>query len=498
MKKTRKGFLYEILVSTFKIEHLSISEDSIYKTDAIKKSYYYRCKFGEEKSVYTHRSNFLRLFYMALIDEETIFDIESESKNRSSPAQFTHKNALSNAYDFILSLGIHITSLSKDMYLRKEEAKYEIYSVMFSLILCVFPLLYKDKLNEYDDISDAINDMIITINQRYAISYFGNNGYGNTTEFNSVIEMGQNKADCNYFISVNIDEVDIQSVFPVHTASYIKEIKKEIERANIDDNEEKYNALIIGLSPYDPEKDYVYSSEHIERFGNENDEEALYTEEFFLYNIDIDHYNPNRGKIFYIFKLDKSKVNSLYPKARDSDELRKEIIKRGKNEIVKKFESNIEKYYIIILEYIETVLQKITGLDAKKMSSGNVDESIAEIFNIDYKETLKNLKKINYSDFNDFFCSVIIGLIKSFRINTFYPKMVDDMIDKIIKYISKDRISKHIDILKEYINSAEQLLNDITDKNNEIITELIQLKNDVINYEEQLSSGMIKISENNT
>lgn len=453
--KKRKTFLLELLFGIFKNKDVAVDDKRIYKHEKTDKALFGRCTF--EKKVNNNRDDFIKLIRMALLEKDTEYDFNIEGNILKSDHKipcFSQKEALSNSFDFIINQGVRFTSMRKEIYLKTEEANEQIYGIMLVFLLCIFPLYYHDKLSKDDDISAEIHNTVMNINREFSIAFWSSTGYEEAIEDNTVVEDGNSKSECNFFVPVSMNDIGISTICPIHTAFAIRRIENEEEKEDIFDIEYKYNALIIGLMPYDYN---INSVSNYKRIGNiynngyKNDPSVsdLY---FYISDKDFDAIDPNKKNIYFLFKLNIDKFKVFYNNTETSDDLRKAIINSGKVKITEMFKKHIINYCIAIVDYIDDVLHRLSAIDTNKLNEGIVDEKTAVAFNPEFKKPISILKKCKNIDVESYLCLIFKELIANFERFTFFP-LTKDLAQQIVCYVDNNRIGEHRKIILDFIHS---------------------------------------------
>ncbi|HRU98007.1 MAG TPA: hypothetical protein P5092_11335 [Ruminococcus sp.] len=459
MYNIKKSWLQELLIGIYKTDRIKNEDSQIIIEE---KSLLGKCDFSKTKNYGNYYNWFEEMFKLTFIKSDTFFGIDTEGKSckpdnpKKGQIRFKTKDAINNAYKFLTDKGIDFSILSQDEFFNLENCEKIIFKILCIYLKYIFAS--EDNVsanNTVNGTSIVFEEAIPEIEYLLLMEIPTMGKYVHTTEDNSVVESDMNKADCNRYISIGINDLEIpQVVYFLTVNANIKIIKKKEPQKIPEDLIDVFrDRLMRDLSIYDPSRDMVAEYVPIP-MPFEKDDYIIDSPErdFNISEICPDYSEIAKLKIFYLFKMDKDKIGAFYPEVITSYDLRKAIIDKANEKLRIPFLKKIKNYYIDVIDYIEDVLKRILSIDTEKMISGEVDDRIVSAFNIDYDYILEYLERNGVTSEK----SLYLYMMLDRAINEFTKQItlcVDETARQIVKYIDTDRINGHIERLEEFISS---------------------------------------------
>lgn len=454
MYNTRKKCLQELLIGIYKTDRIKYEDSQIIIED---KSLLEKCDFSKTKNYGNYYNWFVEMFKMTFMKSDTFFGIDTEGRSckpdnpKKGQIPFKTKVAIDNAYTFLNGKGVDLSILSEDNSSNVEKCE----EIIFSIFCIYLEHIFDVTDNNVYDTAALFKEALLEIQCELLMKIPSMGKRVHTTEDNSVVEVGMNKAHCNRYIPVGINDLEIPKIIYFKTVNADIVIIKTKEPQIIPEKDigTFRDLLMRDLCKYDPSEDIVCDDFPIP-LPFERDEYTIDSpKKFFnISKICPDYNEIAKLKIFYLFKMDKDKIGAFYPDVKSSYDLRKAIIMKANNDLRIPFIKKIKNYYIDVIDYIEDVLKRILSIDTEKMISGEVDDRIVLAFNIDYDFILEYLDNNGVTSDKSIYLYMMIDR----AINTFIIQItvrVESMAKQIVEYIDNDRIKEHIKRVENFISS---------------------------------------------
>lgn len=452
MKKYIKEFLRELIIGIFKTELVEYENEKI---TVCSKSIFYKCNKSSIDNLIRYKKHFVNLLELAFVNSNVRFFIDTEGGNykpekpKSGQVQFSREEAIVNAYNYLKSLDINIELLGDIKKLDFIDGN----KVIFEAFCKILDFIFDYDAEIIENFSEEFINAKTSIEMEFLKIHCGTIGYENTTSDNSVVEIYCSKEECNYYISVNMTDIGIPNVANIDTIVTSATILNNVEKKK--PTNEFLNICQTGFGIYDPKRDIVYKQLPVfEKYEDYMSITTIESDTFKISDVILDCSAVNLTVVYYLTHLNMEKIKILYHDIKNLYELRLLLIERGRKEISALFEKKIVKYYLDVIRYIDDLLEKILSVDYLKLITGEIDESIVSIFNIDYNNLVdffKNNEAFNFK--NVYLYRMIENVLLQFTLQ------INLEADKLAEQISERaellRVKEHIKRIADFLESKK-------------------------------------------
>lgn len=296
----------------------------------------------------------------------------------------------------------------------------------------------------------------------------GINCYEHTSDDNSVVEIREEKENCNCFLSVGIKDLGMEEVVPIFTVTACVHTLKKKDKKERSDNFGKVPTdwLMSNFGKYDSAIDLVFKLSRLSTMSIDKDTVTMNppSNTFSISRIQLDPNAVNKFEVYFLFKIDKDKITTFYPNVKTPYDLCKALIVRNHEQLSKPFNYKIKNYYRQVMIYIDDILEKVLDIDFEKLIAGDVDESILSVFDIDYDYMINYFNSNEVLDEKDLYLYLMIDrALHNFtdQLNIYADVMarqisvtidIDEVathMEKLMKFISSDKIKDAV-VMQEY------------------------------------------------
>ena len=424
------------------------------------------------------------LFYYTFLSESAQFRLTGKQK------AFCRNDAIANACEYFRKNGVTISSFASTDAM--------IPSIILMGLNYVLAAIFQaepesDRDYSTEDISSRFRDMLSAFEKELLknnivsgadidnCECYYNSMFFDESNYRQDRCISAHLGDCNYAIPLNLN-----TVFEIPNYDSFKiRIPQNPCAPHKTDEQEWLEEMLSGY--YAVSSEYHALSDLSPQTMPYSPDIIPITEEYTLSCINEIAAKINKKDVYYLTKLNKSTLESLYPACKTHDALHLALMKEAKEKIMQQnseYKSLAAEWSICVLKDLEDILQRFSQICSfREFLSGDTPsiehgQEMLSVFDIDYNLLLE--KMIGFQDDTEKWGVIYIAIENAFT--SYFSQFITDIrastLPSIVSFlaenVSSKQLKEHIKRNKDELSSdsvmhAITLQNDITPKSIPII-----------------------------